>query len=243
MIDSIDSEKKYYFLNLSKDKKYLTQRDNIIKPFSTCNTTSVIMALQYSGVILPPKKELDQYEDLLTDFLLKDSRVDAFYKKTDLKNYSEWKDNPNGKYVIPPNEYHVVLAYGTNLWLDSLAPIIKFTTQSSIQEIAFNLIKKRVCVVSGVWSGLRHIVCVVGLKSFQENLEFINRQSDIDLSKIQSFIIDDPFGDYKSFYKNTNGNDIEVPINEFINNTRDLGKTTNKWAHFIYPREGEGNSG
>lgn len=42
-------------INISLGGKYLTQRDNKIKPFATCNTTAMCMALTYSGKLIPPK--------------------------------------------------------------------------------------------------------------------------------------------------------------------------------------------
>lgn len=219
-------------INISAGKKYLTQRDNKIKPFGTCNTTAMCMALTYSGKTMPPKKDEEQYEDLLTDFLLQDTRVLAYYEKIDPINCAAWKANPNSSKVIPPNEYHSVLAYGTNLWMGS--KVVSFTTISPIREILYSLLQGRAVVLSGLWSGLRHIVCAVGFITSQENIKSITSSAEIDLSKVVSVIIDDPFGNYQTKYQDTNGNDVVVPYADYIAITREF-KSETKWAHMILP--------
>ncbi len=222
---------EYYLYNISADKKYLSQLDNKNKPLSTCNTTSIVMALSYSGVVLPPKEESEQYEDILTFFILNNPDVAAYYKKLDPINYSKWAANPKSTSVLPPNEYHYTLAFGTNLWLKK-KNLVKFTTETTIKDILFHVLKGTGVVVSGVWSGLRHITCVVGFKTKQD-LFMVNSPSDIDLSQVHTVLMDDPYGDFKTHYIEKNGNDIEVALQIFINSTRTLGKETGKWAHYI----------
>ncbi len=219
-------------INISEGKKYLTQRDNKLKPFGTCNTTSMIMALTYSSIALPPKQDEEQYEDVLTRFLLTDPRVLAYYAQIDPANYTLWKTNMESSKVIPPNEYHSVLAYGTNLWLNSKA--VAFSTTTSINSILFALLQGRATVLSGIWSGLKHIVCAVGFSTSQENIREVTVASDIDLSKISSIIIDDPFGNYQTKYQETNGNDVRVPYKDFVAITREFN-SNKKWAHMITP--------
>lgn len=219
-------------INISTGKKYLTQRDNKIKPFGTCNTTSMCMALTYSGKVMPGKKDEEQYEDLLTSFLLTDPRVLAYYERIDPVNYAAWKANPSSPKVIPPNEYHAVLAYGTNLWMN--AKVVSFTTTSNLAAILYSLIQNRAVVLSGLWSGLRHIVCAVGFVTTQQNILSASSPADIDLNKVTSIIVDDPFGNYKTKYQDVNGNDISVTLVDFKVICREFNSDI-KWAHMILP--------
>jgi hypothetical protein len=67
-------------LNVSANKENYSQRNNKIDPGITCNTTSVIAALDYNGYRIPVKAG-DQPEDDLTVFTRTDQRVLDFYKK------------------------------------------------------------------------------------------------------------------------------------------------------------------
>ncbi len=218
-------------INISEGKKYLTQRDNKIRPFATCNTTSIIMALVYSGQELPPKvHEEDQYEDILTAFLQTNEEVAKYYAKIDPVNYREWVTSPSSLKVIPPNEYHAVLAFGTNLWLGRRA--VSFSTSTPVNKIIFSLLQGKAVVLSGKWAGLKHIVCAVGFTTQQQDIDSVTSPQDIDLSLISDIIIDDPFGDYTSKYQNTDGNDIHVPTLDFISICREYDSGL-KWAHMI----------
>ena len=91
------------YKNNSKGKPYYTQRNNKIKPGSSCNVTSMVAALSAAG--WPVEKMASggrQPEDELMRFILTDAACDRKWRMLD----------PQGR--IPPNEWHAVLAYGTN---------------------------------------------------------------------------------------------------------------------------------
>jgi len=218
-------------INLSEGKANYSQRNNKVRPMATCNTTSMIMGLIYSGIKLPIIPNGIQPEDALTKFLLEDQRVDDYYKKMHLAEYQKYISsgkNPNKSY--PPNELHVVLAYGTNLWVGQ--QVVTFSFNATINQILFSLVKGKAVVQSGFWSGLNHITCIVGFETDQENIKEVKTPNDIDLSKVKNIIMDDPFGDYKTGYKVQLGNDIIVPYKDYMSFTKPLG-LLNKWAHFI----------
>ena len=214
-------------INVSSAKKYLTQRDNTIRPFGTCNTTAMVMALSYSGVELPILQGYTQYEDALTDFLLHDPETLNFYSRIDPLNYARWKEFPNSLKVIPPNEYHAVLAYGTNRWVGKKA--VEFSTSVPVDKIFGALAAGKPVILSGLWAGLRHIVCAVGFETRQLD---ILTSGKVDISQIENINIDDPFGNYKTKYQDQNGNDILVPYNEFLTICREYN-SVNKWAHMM----------
>ena len=215
--------------NLSEGHKYFTQRDNKIKPFATCNTTSMCMALTYSGVKMPEKKDDEQYEDLLTNYLRTNKDVLAYYKKIDPVEYAAWISAPDNPKLTPPNENHAVLSYGTNLWIGQ--KVTSFSTVTPLDSLIKDLIQGRASVLSGLWAGFHHIVCMVGFVSTQQD---VLTADSIDLTQITDIIVDDPFGSYKTKYQDVNGNDIRVPYKDFLTITREYN-STKKWAHVILP--------
>jgi len=234
----------YSFINLSLDYKYLTQRDNKMKPLSTCNTTSFAMALMYNK-ILPPEKYVEngeQLEDRLTRFITTDQDVLNFYKTRYPKEYEFWVNNKTSSNAIPPNQMHEVLAYGINRFVGK--KVVTFTVRGTVLDMIDNIYNKgKVFVTSGVWSGLGHITCIVGMvcnskKVFrsENGLEILNKNWDnIEYLKehFPFFIMDDPYGDPYTKYKDTNGNDLIVPVQDIIGNIRTLGSTKNKYMHYF----------
>lgn len=217
-------------INISLNKKYRTQRDNQLKPLGTCNTTAMCMALQYSGFQLPDTP-YNQYEDALTNFLLTDPKVLEYYEQLDPGSYKAWKTNPDSPVVFPPNEYHNVLSFGTNLWMKK--QVTKFSTTTPMQDILFDILKGRATAVSGVWAKLHHIVCVVGFSTLQDTIRDATDPAQIDTEKMLYMIIDDPYGNYKTDYKDSSGNDIYVPFSDYIAITKTQGSITKKWTHRI----------
>ena len=127
-------------INVSEGKVNFSQRNNSIKPLSSCNVTSMVMALSYMGLALPPG-EHRQPEDNLRAFI-----------------------EANGK--NPENHYE--LSEYTNRWLGR--SVTKFSTARKINDIFLELLAGRPVVISGTFPGfptrkdkpLGHIVCMVG---------------------------------------------------------------------------------
>jgi len=231
-------------INLSLGKQYLSQRDNKIRPLITCNVTSICMALIYSGYSLPEEQD-ERLPDALEEFMLTSQQVSDYYKSIDLAEWKNWqanKDNP--KVCTPPNEYHQVLAYGVNLWLGSKAD--EFRTDVTMQEVILQFINGKATVHSGVWCGFHHIICAVGVNTEQDlsavSVDGVNTEQDlsavsveeqIDLSQVKSIIVDDPYGRYDTHYSNPDGNDVEVPYNDFLAFTKTLQSDKQKFVHIF----------
>jgi hypothetical protein len=127
-------------INISDGKVNFSQRNNLIKPFESCNVTSMVMALGYLGYSFP-KGEYDQPEDNLRVFIeanRKDPTIHA-----DLSEY-------------------------TNRWMGR--KVTDFSTTRKISDILAELLTGRPVVISGTFPGfptkkakpLGHIVCLVG---------------------------------------------------------------------------------
>ena len=206
--------------NNSENKPYYTQRNNQLKPNSACNVTAMIMALSAAG--WPVDRLSDskhaQPEDALMFFLNNDKYVLEAWRKVD----------PAGSY--PPNEWHPVLAYGTNLFLRQKgllgdeADAVEFSERRSLSQFIRAIDFGGTCVTSGLFTFKNkkvcgHVVAVVGYKTDAEG-------------NVLSLVIDDPWGDYRTRYENVRGNDIEMPVADFKKIIRPAGQDI-KIGHII----------
>ena len=206
--------------NNSEGKPYYTQRNNKLKPNGACNVTAKIAALVAAGYAVGAlaTEQYPQPEDALMHFILSDKRVDAYWRRID----------PIGR--CAPNEWHPVLAYGTNLFLRERGVVgndtvpVAWSEQHTVREIVQVIEGGGAAVLSGVFLAegkqtIGHVVAAVGFKT-DEN------------GRLTQFIIDDSWGDYRTEYKNRNGNDIEMPLEDFQTKIRHCG-TDCKLAHLV----------
>jgi hypothetical protein len=127
-------------INVSEGKENYSQRNNLIKPFESCNVTSMVMALEYMGYVFP-KGEFGQPEDNLRTFM-----------------------ETNGKNP----ELHAELSEYTNKWMGR--KVTEFSMLRTISDILSELLEGHPVVISGTFPGfptkkakpLGHIVCLVG---------------------------------------------------------------------------------
>lgn len=208
-------------VDVSAGKQNYSQRNNKISPSGSCATTSIMMAMDYSGFEIP-KSRFDQPEDGLIDFIRNDPETQEYYRKRYPTLYED---------KIPANEIHAVNAVGVNRYWGRT--VIAFTDNATVSEILFRTLIGRAVPVSGVWSGLNHVVCVVGFDTAQEDLYLCGGPGGIDTKKIKAVLIDDPYGDYRTGYKVQSGNNIEVPFYEFVANTKSRGSLIGKWAYWL----------
>lgn len=206
--------------NNSENKPYYTQRNNKLKPNGACNVTSMIAALSAAGwdVDKLATKEYPQPEDALMHFILADKTVDTFWRKLD----------PPGRYA--PNEWHAVLAYGTNLYLRHCGLLsagesaVEWGERRSVSDIQKTLDEGGAAVLSGVFvtegkKTIGHVIACVGYKTD-------------DAGKISHFVIDDSWGDYHTEYADTKGNDIEMSLADFKSMIRSCNQEC-KMAHIV----------
>ena len=206
--------------NNSENKPYYTQRNNKLKPNGACNVTSMIAALSAAGwdVDKLATKGYPQPEDALMHFILADRRVDSYWRKIDVA----------GNY--PPNEWHPVLAYGTNLYMcecgliGSKETAVEWRDDRTLTQIQDTLKNGGAAVLSGLFPAegkkiLGHVVACVGFKTDDDG-------------NITHFIIDDSWGDYRTEYSVQNGNDIEMPLADFKVIIRSCNQDY-KMAHLI----------
>jgi hypothetical protein len=199
-------------VNNSDGKPYYSQRNNELNPGSSCNVTSMISGLVSASWPLPAGK-YKQPEDNLLEFI----RNNAVVQK-------RWAE-VCPKRDIPPNQIHETLCLGTNLWIEHLGgPKIELLWQLSIGDIKSAIDNGGAVVISGRFQDQRsseigHIVPVVGYQS-------------TDDGEVTHVILDDPWGDYESLYSIQRGDDIFMPISDWLANIRDQHKPL-KFGHVI----------
>ncbi|MDR0302468.1 MAG: hypothetical protein LBI04_09190, partial [Treponema sp.] len=201
-------------VNNGLGKPYYTQRNNKEKPGSACNVTSMIIALCAAGWPVENfAPDGEQPEDELMRFIF-----------TDPATLTKWKQiDPRGE--IPPNQWHEVLAYGADRFLKKFgfnSSPVKFLDAVSVQDITAAIDAGGSAVVSGVFpqegkAALNHIVAVVGYGTDDSGFYFI---------------VDDPWGDYHSGYKNQKGKGIRMPLEDFDEIMKPQ-RLPRKWAHII----------
>lgn len=207
----------------SKDSQYKSQRANKYYPHSTCNVTSYAMMFDYLG---HADKIMDKYNnpklelpDLFFEYIRDEDKVKVFYSRYATE--------------IPPEQIHDVLAYAGSLLLSSVAQSntkISFSVSTPLDTIVHALEEGKPVVVSGrfpYWSKVRqgeitigHIVCLVGTVRNKET------------GKLLGFLIDDPYGNYKTLYEDINGNNVFMDLEDFETMIRREGDGF--WAHVPY---------
>jgi hypothetical protein len=200
-------------VNNGLGKPYFTQRNNKEKPGSACNVTSMITALSAAGY--PVEKFAPkgvQSEDALMRFIYSDPATLKRWEQIDPKK------------EIPPNQWNAVLAYGTVRFLKMFGfdALIAFRESVSREEITAAIEAGGAAVISGLFPQegkrpLNHIAAAVGYGTDKEGFYFI---------------IDDPWGDYRTGYRDHKGKGVKMPLKDFQSMLNPQG-AENKWAHII----------
>jgi hypothetical protein len=199
-------------VNNSDGKPWYTQRNNELSPGSACNVTSMVSGLVSAGWPLPRGK-FRQDEDNLLDFIRSNPKVQQ-----------RW-DIIDPRHKTPPNQIHELLCLGANLWMASIAaPSVELRWDLVLADIIAVLDGGGSVVMSGrfqdVWSGeIGHIV------------PFVGYQAD-DGGTITHLILDDPWGDYETMYRVQRGDDVFMPVDDWLRMIREQDKPK-KFGHVI----------
>lgn len=205
---------------------YHTQRNNRVRPVTSCNTTAYVMFLRANGIELDVPDGV-QPEDMLSSILSTEEAYERLAKR------HPWAV---GRYN--PQEIHDMLVWGAARLVGR--QVSDFTTRMPIDELAYRVARGEALVVSGRFSGLRHVVTVTGLETEQEDIAMAEGPSDVRVGDVRSLIVDDPYGNPHSGYTDPRGNDIVLPWAEALRCLNDTGSNTHKWAHYLI---GDGEHG
>jgi len=184
----------------------------------------MIMALKASGIPFdyPKSEQPEDYLALLLD------EPDAHEKLR--REYPTLAGRP-------PREVHAVLSWAVNEKFVKRR-VTMFSTRVSMQEILYRIARhKCASVMSGRFTNYGHLVTVVGFESKQDRIEDLGSPGLVDLDSIQSVIVDDPWGNGKTGYRDANGDDVIYTLQEFVRLTRVYDSLDVKWAH-LFSRDG-----
>jgi len=196
-------KQKLLEINLSTDNNYFSQVNNKYFPLSACVPTSFIMALiaeeipvVEAGSPLTGAWPVFVYPTGMQpeDFLLALLRSPWGYEMRD--QYS-WAKREN----IEPNEVHMVVSEAVNRIVGKKVTV--FETKKTVHNIFIELEAGHPLVITGSFTSFGHAVAVVGATYTPGG-------------EIKEFIIDDPYGNYKTGYKDKHGNNIHIPVMEFM---------------------------
>ncbi|GHU65136.1 hypothetical protein FACS189447_03540 [Spirochaetia bacterium] len=199
-------------VNNSDNKPWYTQRNNVLSPGSSCNVTSMVSGLVSAGWPLPGGK-YKQDEDNLLDFIRSNPNVQR-----------RW-DVLDPKHITPPNQIHELLCLGTNLWLASMnGPPIVLKWTLTLQDIVKAIDEGGAVVMSGRFQDVKsgaigHIIPFVGYQATEDG-------------EITHLIMDDPWGDYETEYRVQSGDDVFMPVGDWLRQIREQNKTY-KFGHVI----------
>ncbi len=213
------------------------QRTNKRYPLSACNTTSMAMALYQAGY--PLQEVEDRKGEPTEDLLMKDLRSATAYEEMN-------RDFPWAKNNFSPSQVHGMLERYTNRFvhreiLDKKGirhqRIVTFRTDVPTPIALSYVYSGWGAVMSGDFdlsdgTTLGHIVSVSGavIRAGVENVDI----EQIAFEDIESVIVDDPYGDFYTDYRNHEGANIHMDRADFLRIMKKTGSAY-KWAHLIRP--------
>ena len=182
----------------------LTQRDNINKPSTSCFNTSLSMCIQYCLNLLGKDKkdigcsnESMQLEDYVFEFLNSNETTEWMKKNT--KIWGSWIWNYERRTIFP------IETFSFNYLMNPLGFKATFTESKSYDEIC-DFIKENElpCVIGGDFSSVSsvqgHMNCLIGYNK----------------TGMKEFIVNDPYGNALTGYKDINGEGLSYGIKFYI---------------------------
>lgn len=209
--------------NFSRDLDYHTQINNKYVPYQACCPTSLAMASYQAGLDITLSNGMELDDELMQLAMTKGKGY-----QVDLAPWSVG--------VYEPYEVHIVMQYIMNDFFMDKVDV--FSATLSISDLVYYLVKGCGIAISGSFDysngmTLSHVVSLAGFTSYQEDVLKIEGPEDVNYLQVRDFIIDDPFGDYRTKYVYRTGNNIKVPFIDFLNTFKKHGDQNNKWGHVV----------
>jgi hypothetical protein len=152
--------------------------------------------------------KFSQPEDNLLNFIRENPQIQQRWDKID------------PKHTIPPNQWHELLCLGTNLWLGTNK--IQLYWNLLLEDVVKAVDAGGAVVMSGkfrtVNSEIGHIVPVVGYQA--------------EGPTVTHLILDDTWGDYRTLYRQTNGDNVVMPVKDYLSFIRPNNENR-KWGHIV----------
>ena len=216
----------------SLGKPWRSQRDNTWKPHGSCNVTSYRMAADVAGIKCPGD------EDLFLAFM----NEPRWWQEIGLRFPWAWEEvvdparptHNKINYIYPPEQIHDLLAEGFNEWTGTKAA--RFELCVSRKTLMQAILAGAGVVLSGKFPyrggrSINHIVALSGFDTLQAEIN-VCAPKDVDPYRVSAWIIDDPYGDYRTEYENHDGNGVRMPQEDFDAFIRGAGVDCN-WSHIV----------
>jgi hypothetical protein len=213
-------------IDLSIHKPWRDQRDNTWRPHGSCNVTSYVMAGENAGVGMPGD------ENLFLSFM---SRPRWY---VEIRRRFNWAYETNDKgeitYLYPPEQIHDLLAQGFDDWTGNSKST--FNTCWTRRELICAILAGAGVVLSGKFPykggrSIRHIVCLSGFETLQDDIRDCP-EGAVDPERVRAWILDDPYGDFRTEYEVKDGNGVRLPVAAFNQFVKGNGPDC-KWAHVL----------
>lgn len=189
---------------------YWTQRKDVDDPMNECQVTSA--ANWITALKLPTNCPAGTR---LPDWINKYAMGEHAQAMAKTENWTR-----------PPRELHDVLAWSINQVCGHSVDV--FGTSITIEAIAFDLLRGRPVIVAGTFGPYQHVVCATGIEGRQ--CAGVASPAQIDLSRVTSFLVADPFGDVHTGYRNEDGSECRFTPDELLQILHSENAPA-KWAH------------
>ena len=216
-------------INPSRDNEYHTQRNNVVVPHAACNVESYMMAAKQAGCSVPSPDGVQPGDHMMRRLRSKEA-YDIMRR-----SYRWAFDDETGRVINHPNEIHEMLVWAFN----AMSPDGRatFTERGSIREMVYHIATGNGVVISGRFTlstgrTLGHVVALAGFVTTQRDIASVRGPDAVDMRQLSALIIDDPYGDYRSDYRDHRGNNIEMSLDDFNRIMRKQG-AADKWMHVI----------
>ena len=213
-------------IDKSSGKPWRSQRDNAWKPHGSCNVTSYCMAADQAGIECPGDED---------DFLAFMNRPHWFQEIGKRFPWAYESGPSYSKYLYPPEQIHELLAEGFEKWTHG-AGLAEFGMCRTRRELMLEILVDNGVVLSGKFPyrggrSINHIVSLAGFETKQDDVAEVAHGA-IDPGRVTAWIIDDPYGDYRTEYESHDGNGVEMPVVDFDKVLKGNGRDC-VWAHIL----------
>ena len=211
-------------IDKSIGKPWRDQRDKTWRPHGACNVTSYRMAADQAAIKCPGD------ENRFLAYLNKPH----FYQQIVKRFPWAVEITATGKvnYIYPPEQIHELLAEGFTAWVAGEGQA-RFDMCLSRTELMQAILAGNGVVLSGKFPyrggrSINHIVSLAGFETKQDDVE----EAIVDPWRVTAWIIDDPYGDYRTEYERRDGNGVRMSCADFADILKGNGPDC-VWSHIL----------
>lgn len=217
--------------DFSKHDDYHTQRNNARWPHGTCLATSLVMAAKQAGWAVDQVPDGVQPEDEIAELCHSTEARDL------IETEYPWALDTEGNLTVAPHTIHGVANWALRQVLarevEQTRRTARFETSLMLDEVVDMVSRGYGIALSGSFDlengdSLNHVVSIAG---------FTVAEGEDLPEGITKLIIDDPYGNYHTGYRDVHGNGIEMAFGSggALDIFKPVGEEA-KWAHIVAPK-------